>query len=75
MEQQLLKVENDLVHTLDIVNKQLKLNKTLSEQNDNTQKFIDDVVDGLLNDGKITFWARDEEVNSNFFFFLAVLVF
>lgn len=69
MEQQLLKVENDLVHTLDVVNKQLKLNKILSEQNDNTQKFIDDIVDGLLNDGKVTFWARDEEVNCSFFFF------
>lgn len=68
MEQQLLKVENDLVNTLDVVNKQLKLNKILSEQNDNTQKFIDDVVDGLLNYGKITFWARDEEVSCNFFF-------
>lgn len=63
MEQRLLKVENDLVHTLDVVNKQLKLNKTLTEEKDKNQKFVDDVVDGLLNNGKITFWARDDEVN------------
>lgn len=63
MEQHLLKVENDLVCTLDVVNKQLKLNKILSVEKDKNQKFIDDVVDGLLNNGKTTFWARDDEVN------------
>jgi len=67
MEQRLLKVENDLVHTLDVVNKQFKLNKTISQQKDDIQKFIDEVVDGLMIDGKITFWAHEQEVNLNFF--------
>lgn len=63
MEKRLLKVENDLVDTLDVVNKQLELNKTLSEEKDKNQKFVDYIVDGLLNDGKITFWARNDEVH------------
>jgi len=61
MEQRLLKVENDLVHTLDVVNKQFKLNKTISQQKDDIQKFIDEVIDGLMIDGKITFWAHEQE--------------
>lgn len=67
MEQRLLKVENDLVNTLEVVNRQLKLSKAISQQKDNIQKFIDDVVNGLLNDGKIVFWAHDQEVNINYF--------
>lgn len=62
MEQRLLKVEQDLVHTLEVINKQFKLSKAISQQRDDIQKFIDEVVDGLLNDGKITFWAHDQEV-------------
>lgn len=72
MEQRLLKVENDLVNTLEVVNKQFKLSKTISQQKDNIQKFIDDVVDGLLNDGKIIFWAHDQEVNFNCFFIILI---
>lgn len=62
MEQRLLKVEQDLVHTLEVINKQFKLSQAITQQRDDIQKFIDEVVDGLLNDGKITFWAHDREV-------------
>lgn len=67
MEQQLLKAENDLIQTLEVVNKQFKLSKTISQQKNNIQKFIDEVVDGLLNDGKISFWAHDQEVKYKLF--------
>lgn len=63
MEQRLLTFEKDLVHTLEVVNKQFKLSTAISQQKKNIQKFIDDLVDGLVNDGKITFWAHDQEVN------------
>jgi len=56
-----------LVQTLEIVNKQFKLSKAILQQKDNIQKFIDDVVDGLMNDGKISFWAHDQEVKFNCF--------
>lgn len=61
MEQRLLTFEKDLVHTLEVVNKQFKLSTAISQQKRNIQKFIDDLVDGLVNDGKITFWAHDQE--------------
>lgn len=67
MEQSLLKAENDLVQALEVVNKQFKLSKAILQQKDNIQKFIDDVVAGLLNDGKISFWAHDQEVKFNCF--------
>jgi len=67
MEQRLLTFEKDLVHTLEVVNKQFKLSTAISQQKRNIQKFIDDLVDGLVNDGKITFWAHDQEVNFNYF--------
>jgi hypothetical protein len=67
MEQRLLTFEKDLVHTLEVVNKQFKLSTTISQQKRDIQKFIDDLVDGLVNDGKITFWAHDQEVNLNYF--------
>ncbi|XP_026818822.1 uncharacterized protein LOC113557478 isoform X1 [Rhopalosiphum maidis] len=61
MEQRLLTFEKDLVHTLEVVNKQFKLSTAISQQKRDIQKFIDDLVDGLVNDGKITFWAHDQE--------------
>ncbi|XP_050528753.1 uncharacterized protein LOC126898586 [Daktulosphaira vitifoliae] len=61
LEQHLLKVEKDLVQTLDVVNKQFMLNRAFSQQKENVQRFIDDLVKGLLNDGRITFWANDQE--------------
>jgi len=67
MEQRLVTLEKDLVHTLEVVNKQFKLSTAISQQKQSIQKFIDDLVDGLVNDGKITFWARDQEVNFNYF--------
>lgn len=67
MEQRLVTFEKDLVHTLEVVNKQFKLSTAISQQKRSIQKFIDDLVDGLVNDGKITFWARDQEVNFNYF--------
>lgn len=67
MEQRLLTFEKDLVHTLEVVNKQFKLSTAISQQKRDIQKFIDDLVDGLVNDGKITFWAHDQEVNFNYF--------
>lgn len=63
MEKCLLKVEKDLIHTLDVINKQFKLSNAISQQKDNIQKFVDDIVEGLLKDGKITFWAHDQEVH------------
>jgi len=67
MEQRLVTFEKDLVHTLEVVNKQFKLSTAISQQKLNIQKFIDDLVDGLVNDGRITFWAHDQEVNFNYF--------
>jgi len=67
MEQRLASFEKDLVHTLEVINKLFKLTTALSEQKQNIQKFIDDLVDGLVNDDKITFWAHDQEVNFNNF--------
>ncbi|XP_025202373.1 uncharacterized protein LOC112599613 isoform X2 [Melanaphis sacchari] len=61
MEQRLLTFEKDLVQTLEVVNKQFKLSTAISQQKRNIQKFIDDLVDGLVNDGRITFWAHDQE--------------
>ncbi|KAL4089521.1 hypothetical protein QTP88_024542 [Uroleucon formosanum] len=61
MEQRLLTFEKDLVHTLEVVNKQFKLSTAISQQKQNIQKFIDDLVDGLVNDGRVTFWAHDQE--------------
>lgn len=75
MEQRLLKVEQDLVHTLEVINKQFKLSKTISQQRDDIQKFIDEVVDGLLNDGKITFWAHDQEVIFLYLYLLPHIIF
>lgn len=63
MEQYLMKLETDLAHTLEVLNKLFMLNKAISQQKDDIQKFIDDVVDGLLKDDKVTFWARDQEVH------------
>lgn len=62
MQQYLMKLETDLANTLEVLNKLFTLNKALSQQKDDIQKFIDDVVDGLLKDDKVTFWARDEKV-------------
>lgn len=64
MEQRLLKVEKDLVHTLDVINKQFKLNQAITEKRDDLQKFIDNIVDDLLKDGTASFWAHDQEVSS-----------
>ncbi|XP_050443543.1 uncharacterized protein LOC126847396 isoform X2 [Adelges cooleyi] len=61
MEQRLLRVEKDLVQTLDVLNKQFMLNKAFYQQKENIQRFIDELVEGLLNDGRITFWASDQE--------------
>ncbi|XP_015367821.1 PREDICTED: uncharacterized protein LOC107164491 [Diuraphis noxia] len=61
MEQRLASFEKNLVHTLEVINKQFKLITVLSQQKQNLQKFIDDLVDGLINDDKITFWAHDQE--------------
>ncbi|CAI6360832.1 unnamed protein product [Macrosiphum euphorbiae] len=61
MEQRLLAFEKDLVDTLEVINKQFKLSTAISQQKQNIQKFIDDLVDGLVNDGRITFWAHDQE--------------
>lgn len=60
--QSLLTLENDLTQTLELINKQFKLNKEISLEKLNIEQFIDNIVDGLLNDGKITFWAHDQEV-------------
>jgi len=73
MEKRLLTFEKDLVHTLEVVNKQFKLSTAISQQKQNIQKFIDDLVDGLVNDGRITFWAHDQEVNFNFIFYRTLL--
>lgn len=61
MEKCLLKVEKDLIHTLDVINREFKLVNEISRQKDDVQKFIDDIVDGIVKDGKITFWAHDQE--------------
>lgn len=63
MEEQLMKLEKDLINTLEVINKLFKFNKTILQQNYDIQKFIDDLVDGLLKDGKVSFWARDQEVH------------
>ncbi|XP_025405025.1 uncharacterized protein LOC112679438 isoform X2 [Sipha flava] len=59
--QSLLTLEDDLTQTLELINKQFKLHKNISQEKNNIEQFIDDIVDGLLNDGKITFWAHDQE--------------
>jgi len=74
MEQRLLTFEKDLVDTLEVVNKQFKLSTAISQQKQNIQKFIDDLVDGLVNDGRITFWAHDQEVNINFILYRTVIM-
>ncbi|VVC41837.1 Hypothetical protein CINCED_3A016644 [Cinara cedri] len=61
MEKRLLQIEKDLVHTFEIVNKQFKISQVISQQKDNIEQFVDDIVHGLLNDGKITFWAHAQE--------------
>lgn len=67
MEQNLLQVEKDLVRTLKIVNKQFKISQVISQQKDDIQQFVNNLVNGLINDGKITFWAQDQEVNFDSF--------
>lgn len=67
MEQRLLQVDKDLVHTLDIINKQFKIIQVISQQRDNIQQFVDNIIHGLLNDGKTTFWAHSQEVNFDYF--------
>lgn len=62
MEQNLLQVEKDLVRTLKIVNKQFKVGQAISQQKDDIQQFVNNLVNGLINNGKITFWAHDQEV-------------
>jgi hypothetical protein len=61
-----LTLEDDLTQTLELINKQFKLHKNISQEKNNIEQFIDDIVDGLLNDGKITFWAHDQEVKYNY---------
>lgn len=74
MEQRLLAFEKDLVDTLEVINKQFKLSTAISQQKQNIQKFIDDLVDGLVNDGRITFWAHDQEVNLNLILYRTVIM-
>lgn len=64
--QSLLTLEKDLTQTLELINKQFKLNKVVSQEKCKIEQFIDGIVDGLLNDGKTTFWAHDQEVKLNY---------
>ncbi|XP_050528444.1 uncharacterized protein LOC126898454 isoform X2 [Daktulosphaira vitifoliae] len=61
IEQRLLKVEKDLAHTLAVVNKQLNLNKVFSSQEESIKKIIDNLVEGLIKQGRTTFWSHGQE--------------
>lgn len=68
IEQNLLKVQKDLVSKLEVANKQFNLSKVASQEKNNIQQFIEEMIEGLITKGKITFWAYDEEVNRHFIY-------